>query len=703
MIPQTVTLSCDAFLFAGDRNARWWLINADNGELEWYRQYPVALGGEIVSATALATHTVSGDDYAVVANRQLNGTVGQISAFKLNDGPRPRLIQCVSEETVVVPLGSGAGNPHSVPDVFSNIGDAALNFTALNITDPLPDGLASARRNALSFMSSVDRAAREYDGYSTIASSTNLTKRQRMAGLSTNTVDGEFTSNALANMAASEDLLTGRRGSRSMAASASAIRTSAVLVGGSAVPTSISAGGSAGLDWLYDGTGLGRGSDANDLEFDMDDPDFNYDGGPVATFHILYQGGCVFESDTLQFNNDGSYQTVYNHGAIGDDPGSTHEYNFAGDGGTTPDANLFDGTFIIAADSVAGGIQPDFGAQIAMDMFGNQARFVPNVGPVSGQCGFDVLRNVVLGAYRDGGCPGTPVDIEGDVITASYSDSNFAATPGTPGSSMGLDIIQTTVGAHDPLYGDFTLMRWDIVNRDAVAKGPIHAGSFTDWDVNGGTGNNGIVSDNFDGYAIWERPASGPVAFGFLNPNQPSTYSGVDPSFDSPHKIWVLSNPSDVYDPAPWDMANDAKLQIVYSQLKNGGAREVHGPGTDEDKSGLLINQGFNLAANGSHAIHQALFGVDATSDDPLVIEANAAGLAKRAARWGGFARGDVNDDGVVDLADVCWLQGGNPIYPADYSGDVDADGDNDGDDISRLLSYVSGNAGDQPAGAWRF
>jgi outer membrane protein assembly factor BamB len=267
MIPLIVTLSCDGYLFAGDRNSRWWLLNAVTGEIEWYRQFPVFNGNEVVSGTALATDTVSGEDYAIVANRQLNGSVGQISAYKLNSGARPRLIQCVNADTVLVPLGTGPGNPRHIDDVFMNIGNAPLNLSALTITDPLPNALSSAVRNART--------------------------TQHMSGNFESIDDGEFSYSEVAQTAPNEALVSSRPGVRSMAASASMIRTSAVMVGGAAVPTVIGPGGTADLDWVYDGTGLGGGRDRNDLEFGMDDPDFVYNGSVVATFRIVYQGPCA--------------------------------------------------------------------------------------------------------------------------------------------------------------------------------------------------------------------------------------------------------------------------------------------------------------------------------------------------------------------------------------------------------------------------
>jgi hypothetical protein len=102
-------------------------------------------------------------------------------------------------------------------------------------------------------------------------------------------------------------------------------------------------------------------------------------------------------------------------------------------------------------------------------------------------------------------------------------------------------------------------------------------------------------------------------------------------------------------------------------------------------------------------AVHQALYAVNASSGDDNTIGLNAADIAKRAARWGGWARGDVNDDGYVNLADVCWMGSGNPIYPDTYSADVNLiGGQGDAADQTYLLMYVSG-LGPGPLGAWRF
>jgi len=357
---------------------------------------------------------------------------------------------------------------------------------------------------------------------------------------------------------------------------------------------------------------------------------------------------------------------------------------------------------MVLGDSLPGAIGTG-GAQTRIQIYatssaGHNGHFVANVAPASIACGFDHFENILLGARRTGGCPGTPVDIHGEIITHSMSDTDQAAIAGSRLAAIGLDIVQTEVGAYDPLYGDFKLIEWKVINRDAVAKGPIYIGSWCDWDVVPNFGSNtGNFSAAANGYYIYDDvPVTPKNAYGALDPSHRSTYSGIQPM--NPAKRIVIHNNS-VRQGGAWP-AQD--LEAVWSESVNETpAYGVDAPPSGTDKAGLLLDAAMNFAPNGTEKRYHAFYGVDATNE--AAIEANAQALAKRAARWGGFARGDVNDDGLVDLADVCWIQGGNPLYPAAYSGDVDADGDNDAADVARLLSYVSGNAGDQPAGAWRF
>ncbi len=183
-----------------------------------------------------------------------------------------------------------------------------------------------------------------------------------------------------------------------------------------------------------------------------------------------------------------------------------------------------------------------------------------------------------------------------------------------------------------------------------------------------------------------------------LDPDQPSLYSGVDPIANAPYRIRVIDNRTRWYPPS-----FDFNERFWHWVVNEQPLRQVDNGAPVDDKAGLLIHPPFDLAPYASHAVHQALFGVDASSNDSAQIEMEIVELARRAARWGGFARGDVNEDGFVDLGDVLWLHLGYPIYPDDYCADVNIDGIVDQADIAQLLAWASADASAQPRGAWRF
>jgi hypothetical protein len=387
--------------------------------------------------------------------------------------------------------------------------------------------------------------------------------------------------------------------------------------------------------------------------------------------------------------------TVYNSGAIGLQDGNDLRWDCDSILETDP---IYQGSFVIAGDSSQQEVM--FRSTLA-----HNSMFVANEPPGSAPGGFRHQRDTLLGYWRDGSCPGTRQAIQGNLVTVGYSDTLvIAAEVGWP-ASAGLVVTQTNVSSKQEPYGDFILLHYDVENRNDVAVGPLYAGTFIDWDIGPGIPNNdGRYSDNLDGYFLW-NPLSPTMAFGVLDPNQPSRYSGVDPSANPPYRIGVYLR-SSFYSPffttcfgCP---TREFLIQSWREVVSFQPLRELEYPGHADDRCGMLINPPFSLLPHGSASVDQAMFWVDATSNDPAVMESNAVGVAHRAARWAGFARGDVNDDGFVDLADVCWLKASLPIYPDQYCGDVDVDGDVDAADTAYLLNYVSG-LGPAPRSAWRF
>jgi hypothetical protein len=98
---------------------------------------------------------------------------------------------------------------------------------------------------------------------------------------------------------------------------------------------------------------------------------------------------------------------------------------------------------------------------------------------------------------------------------------------------------------------------------------------------------------------------------------------------------------------------------------------------------------------------------VDASSNDRAAIEEEIRNLAYRANKMAGFARGDINDDGVVDALDLSRLTAivlgysNVQIFPHPDNADVDLNGFIDPSDVTYLFNYLMG--GPAPRGEWRF
>ena len=520
--------------------------------------------------------------------------------------------------------------------------------------------------------------------------------------------DVELTSADRAKDEALTAMNDSKRTSSRMAASASAlVRTSAV-----SVTTPLAPGSLTDVDWLYDGTNLARGFDVEEVEFITNDPDKAVLGNhPIFT--INYAGGCLpnFAEMTWDYTDLGNgvinSERLYNTGKLGDDTDAGEDLNWQGAG--TQD--VYDAAFYLAGeeDPLSGNKQYHVG-----DIYARFPRlFLPDPfpGPV---CDFQGDVDVLMGYKRDGGCPGTPVEIRGEWLRTAFIDTNEARV-GTPQEAIGTRTEAIEVGAYDPLYGDFKLQHFEVTNRDAVDKGPIYGGSIYDWDVAPNYKTNvSNFSLAYNGYAIWDG-ATPTLAMGCFDPNLPTAYGGVDPTFNRPQRINPMGEGDGsgaavgLYDGPfqngadadPWDEQWDYCVTRL-PQFENGPVDLVNNTSEQQDHGGLLTLKGQILPANGTISFDQAIYAVDGSSNNFTTIEGLGLEVAQRAAKWAGFARGDVNDDGDVNLLDVCWLLSGQQIYPDDYNGDVDLSSTVDNADEAYLLDYVTG-LGPAPLGAWRF
>lgn len=689
-VTQGVTTTCDGYALAGERYGRWWLLSEDDFTAEWKLQFD-----GIVNGTALATDS-NGDNYAVVSVRSGNpiDSKGYVVAAKLNAGARPRVRQNVFTTDILVPFNAGTADPYTEPNVLENIGCANLTITH-SVSDPAPDPVVQAYTTARSQYAASLADVIVGDDFTAYFADT---KQARLRSGPRQLIDQELTRGDRQLQETARQLATSRRANRRLAASAATLRTSSVTYTHLLYP-----GQSTDVSWIYDGTGLGRETDVEQIEFVTNDPDYLV-VGHTPTLQINYSGGCPTETTELYFNSlaTESSERISNMGNLGSYY-SDDELVWQGFAGS-----IFDGSFVLCGDSIGGTLQDDalfFGAFYEETYLHHwHGTFMPNPIPSSAACGLESGADVRLGYRHTGGCPGTPVAIYGDWVRAFYADTNRALPPDHHNASVDVNITQTEVGAYDPLYGDFKVIRWELQNRDGVNK-DLYGGTWMDWDIGPDAyDNTGLYSDLFNGYVIWNATVP-ELGFGMLDPRLPTDYSTVDATAYPVRTIFVEDLRT--YDGGPFEPYYDPYSAggLWHRCVNPSPLRQVMTPyygGSTADYAGILTNQMVSLPGNGTAAVHQVLFGVDASSGNQATIEANALSLAERAARWAGFARGDVNEDGKVDVQDVCWLLSGYQIYPDAYNGDVDLSGTVDTADQVYLLDYVTG-IGAAPLGAWRF
>ena len=418
---------------------------------------------------------------------------------------------------------------------------------------------------------------------------------------------------------------------------------------------------------------------------------------------------------------------VFNWGAVGDDDEVGPDLTWGAD--PEDGDQLYDGSFLLAGTEhtgTAGALTDVDSTQFYMaNMYENwdHSTFLGN--PIPGSlppvCDFSSDQDIHMGYVREGGCPGTAREILGSWVRTYFVDSS-AHFGGTVYEAIGTDITMTEVGCNDPAYGDFAILKWDLTERYGETEGPVYAGTWHDWDVGPSGGNNhGLVSDNFNGYAMWDW-VTPTYAYGFFDPRMSTDYCGLNTSEFSPHRIQTMGQRCDdgsdgcgCYGLWQGDAAGTFEAQsLLWDNVVNGPARQVgpheNGPGDlwNEDHAGMLVNAGISFTGNDTKSIVQAKYGIDMSdvgaegATDIGLADAKITALAKRAAIWGGWARGDANMDDCVNLLDVCWLGSGNQIYPDTYNGDVNVSGGVDAADALYLLDYVTG-VGPAPLGEWRF
>lgn len=417
----------------------------------------------------------------------------------------------------------------------------------------------------------------------------------------------------------------------------------------------------------------------------------------VIEYHVPYEY-CPAEEGIMAFGTTGEeYYTDY--GLFGD---GDVAYDFTLTGS---DDFLYEGTvfFMTSMDDCAWNIfsasSPSFGGYLF-------PFFLDYPTSECGGCDFGTTLPVLYTA--DGGQNYS--NPTGDLCSFAVIDSMQAEYAGVwphqAGPSMGIWVKYREVGTYSvaafPQFDNFKLVVMDIINR-SEEKAPINGlyyGIFTDWDIESGANHHDGNIDN--GYVYGWDPAATSV-YGHIGLPRSGSYFCDGTKTDPMYNARINYNPSEIYPPA--DYTPDSLYSWINSNPEGALTFAANAaPGDAEDDQSYEIAFGkVDLGAT-PHSFGFALFGLpDAVgSADYQVNE-----LSKFINKYAGFGRGDVNNDGVIDLKDLVYLSeyvagvGPGPV-PFMHLGDLNCDGNVDSADAQYFGNYFF-YYGPPPGGAFMF
>ncbi len=264
---------------------------------------------------------------------------------------------------------------------------------------------------------------------------------------------------------------------------------------------------------------------------------------------------------------------------------------------------------------------------------------------------------------KDSWYPYDALTIE-DTTFGEYGKTGFIDTIG-----LGLVVEQYSVGSSDPTYGDFILQQY-VIKNTADTSMQAYVSLSLDWDVFDAY-NNDSKGDSVHNLAWhWCPTQNRKYKFGALEvPSDDDPVIGYE----------AVSHQTYIYPQEGW--RDDQLWQLITKAC------------WQDDSSGydisLLLTPGIiTLGPDSAHLESFIIFGVDTTQH--LI----GPDWWKSMLRFCGFYRGDVNEDGIIDIGDVVdlinhlYVDGPAPL-PFMDQGDVNNDEIVDVGDIVYLINHL--------------
>jgi hypothetical protein len=401
----------------------------------------------------------------------------------------------------------------------------------------------------------------------------------------------------------------------------------------------------------------------------------------------------------------GNTQSVYNTGRIatGDDWADPWGFDIDGDA-----ASMFQGAYLYAVSTYEVALNTQ-----AWHNGGEEESYIsmqPDPNWYDGECKsplIDPYDASCFGGYTEDGITYTP--ITGKMVAKSYIDSvqNFDDGGGWDWTwyeapfdntlTMGLYVNTRTIGVCDfePLK-DVTVEIMEFTERNGNAITDWKFGSTFDYDIGGD-----LATMDASISAGWAYAGGGgDVAWGQIKLpygccNMLAASAPYTTTF-APFK-----NSRSLHGNGAWWA--DIYLDSAYAFMSMPPGATSQTLTSDEECHFTLAEHDF--AGYETFTIAVANFGLHGMADPTSGAE--IAPLSDLVNKWVGFGRGDVNNDGELDIRDLVYLKnyvygfGPGPI-PFMHLGDVNVDGLVDGGDITYLFAwYFMG--GPIPQGDWCF